>query len=271
MTSGLGLKGAYRDAIRRIQEQSESRSKVAMQALMWVSRSKRPLRVDELRHALAVEIGSTHLNPDNIPSIHTILGCCLGLIAVDKEASTVRVIHFTLHMYLREHSALFSSLDGAMAEVCLTYLNLLSTRDSSPPPSEDMTKTPLLEYASCYWVAHARIETTDTAKSLAVTLLAQYDEHLSARFLFLKIYCEEGGHWDGNEPQLVRFSGLHVAAFFGSTEVVTSLLKIKDWDANGRDSIGRTPLIWAGMSGNLEIVQMLLGLKGTRVRENNGG
>jgi len=28
-----------------------------------------------------------------------------------------------------------------------------------------------------------------------------------------------------------------------SSEIVTSLLKVKDWDANGRDSICRTPLI----------------------------
>jgi len=34
MTSGLGLEGAYTDTIRRIQEQSENRSKLAMQALM---------------------------------------------------------------------------------------------------------------------------------------------------------------------------------------------------------------------------------------------
>jgi len=126
MTSGLGLEGAYTDTIRRIQEQSENRSKLAMQALMWISRSERPLRVNELRYALAVKIGSTHLSLDNVPSIHTILSCCLGLIAVDKEASTVRLTHFTLHEYLRDHSSLFPSPDGTIAEVCLTYLNLQS-------------------------------------------------------------------------------------------------------------------------------------------------
>jgi len=118
-----------------------------MQALMWISRSVRPLRVDELCHTLAVETGSTDLNPDNIPSIYTILGRCLGLIAVDKEASTVRVVHFTLHMYLREHSALFLSPDGTMAELCLTYLNLLSTRDLSPPlRGHDKNKEKTKEY-----------------------------------------------------------------------------------------------------------------------------
>jgi len=264
---GIGLDGAYADAIKRIQEQDENRSNLAMQALMWISRSVRPLRVDELCHALAVKTGSTHLNPDNVPSMNTILGCCLGLIAVDKEASTVRAIHFTLHMYLRGNSIAFSSPDGTMAEVCLTYLNLLSTKD----PSEDTMKAPLLEYASYHWVTHARIETTDAAKSLAVTLLAQYDGHISARLLLLKICCEEWRHWYGNKPRHAGFSGLHVAAFLGNTEILTSLLKIKDWDTNGRDSMGRTPLIWAGMSGNTKVVQILLGLRGACMREKDHG
>jgi len=77
ITSGLGLNDAYANTLNRIREQNENQSKLAMQALMWISRSERPLRVDELCHALAVEIGSPHLDPDNVPSIHTILSCCL--------------------------------------------------------------------------------------------------------------------------------------------------------------------------------------------------
>ena len=166
VTSGLGLEDAYTDTLKRIQEQCGNQSKLAMQALMWISQSQRPLRVDELCHALAVEIGSTHLDPDNVPSIETILRCCLGLIVVDKEASAVRLIHFTLQEYLRQHSTHFSSAHGTIAEVCLTYL-ILQPKDQSFPSSEDMTKTPLLEYASYYWGTHARMQTTDTGKSLA--------------------------------------------------------------------------------------------------------
>lgn len=269
MTSGLGLEGAYADAMRRIQKQSENRSKLAMEALMWISRSKRPLRVDELCHALAVKIGSTHLTLDNVPSIHTILGCCLGLVSVDKEASTVRLIHFTFHTYLREHSTLFLSPDGAIAEVCLTYLNLQSTKDPSPPSSEDTTKSPFLEYASHYWGTHAGTETTTIAKPLAVKLLDQYDTHISARLLLSKIYRDEGWLWDGDGPEPAGFTGLHVIVFFGNTEILTSLLKIKDWENNSRDLAGRTPLIWAAMSGNLAVVKTLLGLKSVSVKQKD--
>jgi len=271
MASGLGLEGAYGDATKRIQEQSENRSKLAMQALMWVSRSQRPLRVDELRYALAVEIGSTHLDPDNISSIQTISSCCLGLIT-DEEASTVRLIHFTLHVYLCEHLTLFSSPDGTMAEVCLTYLNLQCIKDRLPLASQDTTKTPLLQYASCYWGIHAGVETTAVGKSLAIKLLDQFDTHISARLLLSKIYCDEGWLWDGDAFETAGFTRLHVIAFFGNTQILTSLPRIKAWDVNRRDFTGRTPLIWAAARGNLEVTKTLLGLRGILgwKRDNNG-
>ena len=59
-------------------------------------------------HALGVEIGSPDLDSDNVPSIGTLLDCCQGLVSVDKEASTIRLIHFTLQEYLRAHPRLSS-------------------------------------------------------------------------------------------------------------------------------------------------------------------
>jgi len=268
MTSGLGLEGAYTETLKRIQEQCESQSKLAMQALMWISQSERPLQVDELRHTLAVEIESTDLDLDNAPSIHAILACCLGLIIVDKESSTVRLIHFTLHEYLREHSILFPSAHRTMAEVCLAYLNLQSPKDLSPLSSQETIKPPFLEYASYYWGTYARMETTDTGKSLAVKLLDEYDTHISASLLLEKIYSEEGIRWFGG-PEPAGFTGLHVVACFGNTEILTLLLKIKARDVGQRDFGGRTPLIWAAARGNLEVVEMLLGLKGVSVKEKD--
>jgi len=42
-------------------------------------------------------------NIDNVPSIGTLLACCQGLVAIHKEASSIRLIHFTLQEYLRAH------------------------------------------------------------------------------------------------------------------------------------------------------------------------
>ena len=41
-----------------------------------------------------VRIRSADLDVDDVPSIGPLLTCCQGLVAVDKKASTVRLIHF---------------------------------------------------------------------------------------------------------------------------------------------------------------------------------
>ena len=105
MGDGLGLGDAYCATIERIKAQGGGKGRLGMEALMWVSHAERPLMVDELCHALAVELGSTNFNAENVPSISTLISCCQGLITVDKEASTVRLIHFTLKEYLSDRKS----------------------------------------------------------------------------------------------------------------------------------------------------------------------
>ena len=123
IANGLGLGDAYDATIRRIKAQKGDRARLGMAALVWISHSERPLKVDEIRHALAVEIGSTDINTNNVPSIRTVLVCCQGLAAVDKGSSTIRLIHFTLNEYLSRRADLFDGAHSKIAESCLTYLN----------------------------------------------------------------------------------------------------------------------------------------------------
>ena len=79
MIQGNGLRGAYSATLERIKAQSGSRSRLGMEVLMWLSHSEKPLNTDELCDALGVEVWSTDLNSQNIPTIETLLGCSLGL------------------------------------------------------------------------------------------------------------------------------------------------------------------------------------------------
>ena len=77
---GAGLGDAYGVTLERIKAQDEEKTKLAMATLTWICHSERPLRVDELCHALAVDIRATDFDFENIPSIDTLLHCCQGLI-----------------------------------------------------------------------------------------------------------------------------------------------------------------------------------------------
>ena len=123
MRDGTGLGDVYGVTLERIKAQDEEKAKLAMATLAWVCHSERPLQVDELCHALAVDTGATDFDLENIPSIDTLLRCCQGLITVDKEAFTVRLIHYTVQEYLCGQVGLFSKPHAILAEACLTYLN----------------------------------------------------------------------------------------------------------------------------------------------------
>jgi len=183
MTDGLGLGDAYDATIERIKAQGRARSRLGIGALMWISYAERPLSPDELCHALAIELGSTDFNADNIPSITTLMGCCQGLITVDKKSSKVRLIHYTLPEYLSAHPDIFSRPHSAMAEICLTYLNSQQVEALSANPSSNSLGHPFLEYCSLYWGVHGKRELSDCGKSLALELLQECHGHISTRLL----------------------------------------------------------------------------------------
>ena len=95
MTTGLELGDVYGATIERIKAQDGDKWRLGMAALMWISHAERPLSADELCHALAAQVGPREFDVGNIPSMPTLVNCCQGLITVEKEASTVRLIHFT--------------------------------------------------------------------------------------------------------------------------------------------------------------------------------
>ena len=255
VTDGSELGDVYGATIERIKAQPGDRSRLGMAALMWISHAERPLQADELCHALAVKLGSTDFNARNVPLISTLVSCCQGLITVDKEASTVRLIHFTLQDYLSAHADVFSRPHAAMAEICSTYLNSRQIRAISNAHFEDERRTSFLEYCSIYWGVHAKRESSDSTRSLAVELLNENYGSVPTRLLLKQV----SGLYISPFGNCSPFSGLHCASFFGIFEVVATFIKMERYDINEGDFLGYTPLAWASRNGHEEVVKILLG------------
>src|SRR5207302_7952049 len=151
MTRGNGLSDAYTATLTRLKAQKGNKSILGMKVLMWVVYSERPLRAEELCHALGVEVGSADLDDENIPAIETLVASSLGLVTVEASSSTVRLVHFTLKEHLTSDPTLFPSPHSKIADVSRTYLNFGTVRELLPTLYPAPSTMPFLEYASYYW------------------------------------------------------------------------------------------------------------------------
>ena len=130
--------------------------------------------MEELCHALGVEIGSVDLDPKNVPPLRTLLSSCLGLVTVEASSRTVQLVHFTLQEHLTSDPTLFNNFHNphsTIAKVCLTYLNSGYIKGISPDVRHTPPAIPFLDYASCFWGEHARREMTENVKVLVLRLL----------------------------------------------------------------------------------------------------
>ena len=213
---------------------------------------ERPLTISELCYALAVELGSTYLNPENICPQDIVLRSCLGLVAVDSGASTVRLMHYTLQEYLRLPDVL-PAAHQTLAQACLGYLNYNHIKGLPADKFPSLQNLPFLEYSSLNWGIHAREGLSDVVKSLALELLTNYDIHISATLLFNRVQAH-----DNHFVAITLFTGLHCASYFGIVEVIKALIETEGCDINPQDYTGFTPLMWAIHQGNERVLRLLL-------------
>ena len=251
-TTGVELDTVYAPTLQRLRDQKGHRSKLGMEVLMWVSHSERPLRIEELGHALAVDVEVTDLDVENLTPEKIILESSLGLVVVDKRTSRLRLIHPTLQGYLSCPGALPDAHE-TLAETCLAYLNYEQVKRLPTYKVPNPRDMPFLEYSSLYWGSHAKRGLSDRANELALKLLTRYDRHISATSLFNQMQSDDS-------PPVIDhlFSGLHCASYFGIFKVVAALIEMEGCDANQSDCKGFTPLMWAARMGNEAVVKLLL-------------
>jgi ankyrin repeat protein len=132
------LKTAFESTIDRIKHRKSERSDQALEVLKWTFLAQRPLTVIELRHALRVTIDLSKMQLgklplsydetvewDKFPSEKSLIDWCLGLVIVDVETSTVRLVHKSLYDYLmrlHDDGKMFSDGHSEIAYTCLQYM-----------------------------------------------------------------------------------------------------------------------------------------------------
>ena len=253
------LDATYDEAVRRIESQTDDDKELAFLVLSWVSYASRPLTIEELRQALAVEPEETELDDENMPDQDTILSICAGLVTSDQATGAVRLVHYTAQEYFERHRAgLFPNAQAGISLTCIAYLNLdtfaLVCRDDDELRTR-LDEMPLVRYASCYWGHHARESEDPEVQNAALDFLKQRSKLLSSvQALSVPDYLYSG--YSQRYPKDV--SGLWLAASYGLSSVVHCLIE-QGYDADVCDSIhGWSALYKASENGHSDVVQQLL-------------
>ena len=266
------LSQAFEDTLERIGNEPRNRQQIAMQSLMWVSRARSPLRVIELRHALATQVGDSKFDEDNLLQGKLIVDCCFGLLVLDNESSIVRLVHHTLQDFLQaRQQPHFANEETQITGICLTYLCLGRSEVSSmhrqeyghDPPriSNSLDDLPFLGYAAAHWGHHAQHAHPNDIEDIALKFLRSPS----------KVGRAEQSRSQPSSPlaELPRFrdirrtrsrgdlTGLHIAAGFGLDRLIHLLLD-EGLDANATDSYGYSALHEAACNGHVEAVSALI-------------
>ncbi|KAF5972618.1 ankyrin repeat protein [Fusarium bulbicola] len=249
---------AYESAMARIEGQMEEQEQLAKQTLALIFHAKEPLNVEQLQHALATELHESTFDTENLSQIEDIIDVCAGLLTVNEENKTVRLVHYTTQEYFeRTHARWFPEANNKIVSICTTYLSF-EVFESGPCLTdgmfEDRLRTyPFYDYASRHWGHHAYFNST--LQDICCFLDRTPQLEASNQALQVLDQVSRYPSYSRDIPQGV--TGLHLAGYFGLSDLAVHLEN--KYNIDERDTYGRTPLWYASSTGKEPTVVLLLG------------
>jgi ankyrin repeat protein len=244
---------AYQNAMVRIEGQVADQAEFAKQVLSWITCAERPLTTLELQHALAVEIGASELDDDNLPEINDMVAVCMGLVTIDEESNIIRLIHHTTQEFLaRTQSHWFPNAQANITTTCINYLSSDAFEAGLCPTElefdQRLRSHPFSMYAARNWGHHTRKASNlsqDLSQVVVNFLLSRNRVDASNQALWAF-----KNNWEPSHSELLSRSqrtpkgltGLHLAAYFGAEAIFKLLLATGKVDVDSKDEDSQTPL-----------------------------
>ena len=220
---GNALDQAYENSIQRIQCQAEEHTDLARKVLICITFGARPLTLDELRHAIAVDESTKELDPElDLDDPDVLISACAGLVTIDPETNTIRLVHYTTQKFLESlQNGFLSGSHNFLASCCLNYLLLGAFAQGHVAYAGSgehwwakyqrrIQRYPFLEYSARFWTLHLAMGQIDTSLSLQAFSLLDHFGHVASAFQALK-----GGYVHGH-----GFSPIHLLATMGSEKML---------------------------------------------------
>jgi len=225
---------------------------------MWIWHAEGSFKPGEICHSLAIEPGSTNFDVQDMPSIMIQISCRQGLIIVDKEASTVRLVHFTLREYHSANADIFTRPHLEMAKICLTYVSC-EFPTGQGPFSRNLGRSLFPHrrqpFSALFFSLRGRSCEKGTLGSHHVTCPAavyEYDGRISA-----EVFVDKVGNCLQDFYASPRWSGMHCAPFFGIVKIIAVLMEMGCYDLSEEDCFGCIAPSLAIEKGHEGVVKIL--------------
>ena len=273
------LDNLYQDILERIKDQSQS-----LQLMQWICFARRPLLLEELRFAMAVDADTPYSSlrecqeseayADTNNKVEKRVKSLSGGLAEVREQNDQKIaqfIHQSVNDYLMQiglqklDSSSENSVTGRaefrLSRSCIKYITMEEVLSCSGEDGEDIVRRfPFLQYATTHWVSHAEVVEAERISQVDLLGLLQWPSNripLSWTKLYQKL-----GRYSDRCPNM-NTTLLHVASRYGLLSVIAAVVNSGDnVDMDSKDSDGRTPLSWAAAKGHEAVVKLLLDKEG---------
>ncbi|KAI0014852.1 ankyrin repeat-containing domain protein [Xylariomycetidae sp. FL0641] len=244
---------AYKQIMERITSQEVGFRDLAVLSLTLITTAKRPLKLEELRYALATDPDGDGFCVEDMPEVEDIIASCLGLLTVDPESQVIRLVHYTTQEYLdRTQDDWLPNAEETIGRTCVAYL-LTEAICKEIRTCQNPGNMPFYWYASEYWAQHLgpEADTPDVRRLLRSDIVSFLLDPKQKQNPFFLDYRRRVG------VPLREGTGLHLAAVHGLTTATSSLIA-SSRDIEPLDAKARTPLVLACKHGHSSVVQIYL-------------
>jgi hypothetical protein len=253
-----GLNATYDDALKRIE--NSGNVETALKILYWTASAVRPLELEELLHALAVEPDDHEFDEENV-LLEDVTSLCAGLIEVDRTSRVVRLAHYTTQDYLKNKGNQFYDFTKRFALTCLVYLSFDSLIENPVKVDSNTLKRQyrFLSYAALHWGHHVKAASETGDEETQSKALALLDAQCRVSDLLVEeemAPCFWGGNYHAAKNN-GRLTSLHIAIFFDLVDITQRLAALGAVEMS-RDGYMINPLGWAAYLNRVEIAKILI-------------
>ncbi|KAL5376601.1 hypothetical protein DPSP01_010394 [Paraphaeosphaeria sporulosa] len=269
---------------------SEEDSDYAIRILQWLTFSERPMSVEEIAEAVALDSARDPAfdRDEVLEDPLEVLNICSSLVTltvVEEESSvnlritTKRIValaHYSVQEYLlsdriKEGSAKQYRMEevechASIMKGCLQYLTQLQ----QPLSEESLQASALAGYVAKFWSQHFR-KTGDKMEGLSRLAMGLLSMEQPAYLAWIQVNNPD---WPGDEPVLEKglesvAAPLYYAALLGLS-MVAKLLLNHGADVNAQGGEFGNALQAASFEGHEDVVRILLGDKSIDVNAQGG-